>query len=150
MLCTKRVLNHVSPPSNFASSFSLFFLFSISHGFRYSPALLLPRDRSGPNKTSFIVRGTNLTSHEFGDIVVFDIALRSARSELEAHRSGSGHERVGFLCPTISSDTDKLRVHEGEYKGSTLTLFGRVPAVARRKDGGRRHRAVPACSGLRD
>ncbi|XP_020094188.1 uncharacterized protein LOC109714125 isoform X5 [Ananas comosus] len=119
-----------SPPSNFASSFFLlFFLFSISHGFDTHLHFYFHEIVSGPNKTSFIVAGPNLTSHEFGDIVVFDNALRvgpDPNSKLIGRAQGMS------VLASLSDQSVLTPINfvftEGEYKGSTLTLFGRVPA----------------------
>ncbi|KAJ4758388.1 Dirigent protein [Rhynchospora pubera] len=84
---------------------------------------------SGPNETSFIVAGPNLTSQVFGDIVIFDSALREGpdpSSKLIGLAQGTS-------ISTSQSDSSILSViyfvfTHGRYNGSTIAIFGRVPA----------------------
>ncbi|KAJ3707766.1 hypothetical protein LUZ61_011471 [Rhynchospora tenuis] len=84
---------------------------------------------SGPNETSFIVAGPDLTSHVFGDIVIFDNALREGpdpSSKLIGRAQGTS---------ILASQSDSSILSainfvftQGRYNGSTITIFGRVPA----------------------
>jgi Dirigent-like protein len=83
----------------------------------------------GPNETSFIIAGPNLTSHVFGDIVIFDNALREGpdpNSKLIGQAQGTS---------VLASQSDLSALTainfiftDGSYNGSTIALFGRVPA----------------------
>lgn len=84
---------------------------------------------SGPNETSFIVAGPNLTSHVFGDIVIFDNALREGpdpSSKLIGRAQGTS------MLASQSDQSVLTAINfvftEGRYNGSTIALFGRVSA----------------------
>ncbi|CAL9158668.1 unnamed protein product [Musa hybrid cultivar] len=139
-----------SRPSNPSPSrlFLFLFLFMISSGIAAQKTTHLHfyfhETVRGPDATSIVVASLHKNSSTFGDIHVFDNALReSADPSSKLIGRAQGLATSSSLTDLSALTAINLVFTAGELNGSTLSLFGRVEGVTGPDD-----RSIVGGSGL--
>ncbi|XP_065009011.1 dirigent protein 2-like [Musa acuminata AAA Group] len=137
-----------SRPSNPSPSLLFLFLFMISSGIAAQKTTHLHfyfhETVRGPDATSIVVASLHKNSSTFGDIHVFDNALReSADPSSKLIGRAQGLATSSSLTDLSALTAINLVFTAGELNGSTLSLFGRVEGVTGPDD-----RSIVGGSGL--
>ncbi|KAJ3681523.1 hypothetical protein LUZ60_016012 [Juncus effusus] len=82
----------------------------------------------GPGQTSFIVAGPNRTSYASQDVLVYDDAMReTADPNSKLIGRVQGIAPLADMADMSATIAENFVFTEGEFKGSTLTMVGRLP-----------------------
>ncbi|KAJ3681446.1 hypothetical protein LUZ60_015935 [Juncus effusus] len=82
----------------------------------------------GPERTSFIVAGPNMTSYVPQDVTVYDDTMReTADPNSKLIGRVQGIAALADMADMSATTAENFVFTEGEFKGSTLTMVGRLP-----------------------